>query len=126
VCEAPSGLKVLSRSSGDTAAVKLPLSPQSYAITCFTACLPLSPLLPLSPFRPPVLSLGPLTDTDGQTLSHTLRSDAALSYSVAVKEGGRAYRSGGQCPVTQLSIEVRERTSIQKKERREEGGETKK
>lgn len=42
---------------------------------------------------------------------------------MAVKEGGRAYYSRGQCPVTQLSIEVRERTSIQKKkERREEGG----
>lgn len=114
VCEAPSGLKVLSQRSGDTTAVKLPRSPAKAALSHVSQQ---SSSLSSSHPTPSLLSLGP------DILSHTLRSDAALSYSVAVKKRGPSLaRRGVECPVTPLSIEVRERASIEKKERGGGGG----
>lgn len=76
-CEAPSGLKVLSQSSGDTTAVKLPLSPAKVALShvsqqSISLSLSLSPPSFSLTLHPPLLSLNPLTDTVGHTRSHTL------------------------------------------------------
>lgn len=94
VCKAPSGLKVLSQSSGVTTAVKLPISPAKVALSHVSQQSPSFLSLFLAPFTLPSVHQ-PLTDTIRHTLSHTLRTDTALSYSVAVKEGAEPIAAEG-------------------------------
>lgn len=121
-CEAPSGLKVLSQSSGDTTAVKLPTSPNlKLRYHMFYSSLLLS--LPLTrrhppfslPQPPPTLSL-----TDTVRPSDALKGPtSALSYSLVVG-GGLNLQQRRAVSSTQLSMRLGRGHPLRKI--KEEGG----